>query len=367
MSVTPINKAAATGLSQIWFTRCPVPTASGLAFKLGWLADEFASDGIAIATLQEEAAGSPLARHHYDHELPELIREGGNMLALAARAQGAPNRLIGLTWIDEGQAIIVRPDSGITEARHLKGLRAALPAFSQRPIQSHTRGSSIARGMTLHGFKGVLASADLTLDDVRFVEVEDRLSATAGLAADAAGDRQGLQGLWAGLTHLAEGRVDAVYVKGAAAVDAARRLGVVVGIDIDKLPEQRFRVNNGTPRPITVHQSLLDNHLDLVVRFLDQTLKAADWAAQHLEGVHKILEGETRGSADAVTVAYRDGFHRSLHPDLSAERVALFRQQKDFLLLHGFLDADFDLDAWIDYRPLEAAYQLRAARLAAAA
>jgi len=364
MSVTPINKAAATGLSQIWFTRCPVPTASGLAFKLGWLADEFASDGIAIATLQEEAAGSPLARHHYDHELPALIREGGNMLALAARAQGAPNRLIGLTWIDEGQAIIVRPDSGITEARHLKGLRAALPAFSQRPIQSHTRGSSIARGMTLHGFKGALASADLTLDDVRFVEVEDRLSATAGLAA---GDRQGLQGLWAGLTHLAEGRVDAVYVKGAAAVDAARRLGVVVGIDIDNLPEQRFRVNNGTPRPITVHQSLLDNHLDLVVRFLDQTLKAADWAVQHLEGVHKILEGETRGSAEAVTVAYRDGFHRSLHPDLSAERVALFRQQKDFLLLHGFLDADVDLDGWIDYRPLEAAYKLREARLAAAA
>jgi ABC-type nitrate/sulfonate/bicarbonate transport system substrate-binding protein len=345
-------------LKQLWFTRCPVPTATGLAYKLGWLTDEFARDGITLSTLQEDAPQSPLSRHHYDHELPQLIREGGNMLAIAARAQGAPNRLIGLTWIEERQAIIVRADSGITDARQLKGLKAALPAFSERPIQSHTRGSSIARGMTLHGFKGVLASAGLTLDDIKFVEVEDRIRDTS---------TAGLQGLWSGLKHLVNGTVDAVYVKGAAAVDAARRLGVVVGIDIDKLPEKRFRVNNGTPRPITVHQDLLDNHLDLVVRFLDQTLRAADWAADNLEGVHRVLQGETRGSADAVVNAYRDGFHRSLHPDLSPERLKLFRQQKDFLLLHGFLDADIDLDAWVDARPLAEAYRLREERLGKAA
>ena len=26
-----------SGLETIWFTRCPVPTATGLAYKLGWL------------------------------------------------------------------------------------------------------------------------------------------------------------------------------------------------------------------------------------------------------------------------------------------------------------------------------------------
>ena len=40
-------------VDQIWFTRCPVPTATGLAYKLGWLNDEFARDNIKIATLQE--------------------------------------------------------------------------------------------------------------------------------------------------------------------------------------------------------------------------------------------------------------------------------------------------------------------------
>ena len=344
------------GLQQLWFTRCPVPTATGLAYKLGWLEQEFAPDGIAVATLQEQPAGSALARHHYDHDLPELIREGGNMLALAARAQGADTRLIGLTWIDEGQAIIVRAGSGLRQAAQLKGLRVALPAYVDHPIAAHVRGCSIARGMTLHGVKGVLAFAGLSFDDVRLVEVE------AALRRD--GPAGGLQGLWAGLEHLAAGRVDAVYVKGAAALDAARRLGLEVGIDIDALP-QRYRVNNGTPRPITVHRRLLEEHPELVARFLAQGLRAADWAAGNLAGVQRVLQDETRGSAQAVSDAYRDGFHQALHPDLSPERLALLRRQADFLLLHGFLDADIDLDAWTDHRPLAAARLLLLEREAA--
>lgn len=57
-------------LEQIWFTRCPVPTASGIAYKLGWLGDEFAADGLPVSTLQE---ARQLGHHHYDHELPGLF------------------------------------------------------------------------------------------------------------------------------------------------------------------------------------------------------------------------------------------------------------------------------------------------------
>jgi ABC-type nitrate/sulfonate/bicarbonate transport system substrate-binding protein len=121
-------------------------------------------------------------------------------------------------------------------------------------------------------------------------------------------------------------------------------------------------VNNGTPRPITVHEDLLNDHFDAVVSFLDQTLRAADWAADNLDGVRAILQGETRSGSAGVTTAYGEDFHKTLHPDLSAERLQLFEQQKKFLWLHGFLDADFAFDNWIDPRPLEAAYQLRAAR-----
>jgi len=331
-------------IDQIWFTRCPVPTATGLAYKLGWLNDEFAPDGIKVSTLQD--APRELQRHHYDHQLPTLIREGGNLLALAARAQAAPTRLIGLTWIDEWQAILVRPDSAITKPEHLRGKRLALPAFIEHPIKDHIRGSSIARGMSLHGYKGALSIAGLTLDDVKLVEVQ------SGWRNNANQDNRGLGELWAGLQDLIEDKVDAVYVKGASAVDAAKRVGAVVGIDLDSYADLKTRVNNGTPRPITVHEDFLENHGDLVARFLYQTLRAADWAKTNINGVRDILQGETRAGSEGVETAYGDDFHLSLGPTLSPERIELFRQQKDFMLIHGLLDRDIDLDAWVDHRPL---------------
>lgn len=332
-------------IDTIWFTRCPVPTATGLAYKLGWLDAEFAPDGIKVSTLQDNR---DLGRHHYDHQLPSLIREGGNLLAIAARAQGAPSKLIGLTWIDEAQAILVRPGSGISRPEDLKGKRIALPAWSEKPDAAHVRGSSIARGMSQHGIKGALAYAGLTFDDVHFVEVGQQRQ-TGG------DDRAQLQSLWTGLPDLVEGRVDAAYVKGASAIDAAQRLGLEVGIDLDALPDRRWRVNNGTPRPITVHQDLLDNHFDLVVRFLERTLAAADWARTNQARVREVLGEETRAGAQSVQRAYSDETLADLHPDLSDERLALFAQQKTFMHVHNLLDRDFALADWVDARPLEAA------------
>jgi ABC-type nitrate/sulfonate/bicarbonate transport system substrate-binding protein len=341
---------------DLWFTRCPVPTATGIAYKLGWLTDEFAPDNVALHTLQE--SGSELARHHYDHRLPTLIREGGNMLAIAARAQGEPTKLIGLTWIEESQLILTRADTGIAGAADLKGRRLALPGWSKNEIPSHVRGTSIARGMSLAGYKGALASAGLTFDDVELIEVEDRLRNIGGSGRDLEARRSGVGRLWP-IQALVEGQVDAIYVKGASALDQAREAGLVVAIDLDALPDPRFRVNNGTPRPITVHQSLLDEHFDLVARFLAVTLRAADWVAAQPNRLREILEFETAGSAAAVDQAYAK-LHEGLHPTLDADRLALFEQQKKFLFTHGFLDADFALDDWIDPRPLEAARAINA-------
>ncbi len=342
--------------NEIWFTRCPVPAATGIAYKLGWLAEAFEADGIALRTLQESSA--ELGRHHYDHRLPTLIREGGNMLAFGARAQGEPTRLIGLTWIEESQLILARPGSGIRSAADLKGKRLALPGWNNNPIPEHVRGTSIARGMSLAGYKGALASAGLTFDDVKLIETPDRLRNIGGAGRNIEPRNNRVGGLWP-FAALVDGAVDAIYVKGAAALDEAGRLGLEIAIDLDALPDPRFRVNNGTPRPITAHQSLLDDHFDLVVRFLQVTLRAADYVSEHVGSLREILEFETAGSAGAVDQAYAR-LHEGLHPTLDHERLALFDQQKRFLFTHGFLDADFALADWIDRRPLEAAYALNA-------
>ena len=71
-------------IDTLWYTRCPVPTASGIAHGLGTLADAASGAGLDFRILQD--ADAQTALHHFDHQLTGLIREGGNVPALAARA-----------------------------------------------------------------------------------------------------------------------------------------------------------------------------------------------------------------------------------------------------------------------------------------
>jgi ABC-type nitrate/sulfonate/bicarbonate transport system substrate-binding protein len=329
---------------HIWLTRCPVPAASSLAWSLGWMGEAFAQDGIDVRWIREGGLNLVAADPEQQERL--LFREGGNIQALAARALGAPTRVIGLTWIDERQAIMVRADMPVLDPRDLRGLRFALPVFAR------TRGESIGRGMALHGIKSALGLAGLTLEDARFVDVPAPPVEQPSMI--------GLRRLWGGLDWLADGRVDAVYVKGAAAQQVAQDLGLVVGIDLDAYPSRLARVNNGTPRPITVHEHMIEHHFDLVVRFLDQTLRAADWASANADALKPILARETMSSIAGVEAAYRNDFHRSLHPDLSTERVDMLRMQAEFLRLHGFLEGAVDIDRWVEPAPLETAISRRA-------
>ncbi|GHB75149.1 monooxygenase [Streptomyces viridiviolaceus] len=324
----------------LWFTRCPVPTATGIAADRGWLSEAFAPDGIAVRSLQERAPDVDAAARstHYTHALPALFREGGNVPALWARSRGESTRLIGLTWIEERQTILVAPGSGIRGAAALRGLRLALP---RHPVPI-----DFWRAMAVRGFEGALASAGHGLEDATRIDVP----------ADGRG------GQWsAELAALARGDVDAVYVKGAVAVEAARRAGAEVAVELDDLPDRVHRVNNGTPRPITVHQRLLDEHPDLVDRFLAQLLRAADWAAEQPDEVARILGAETGAGAEGVRGAYRPGTHRSLHPDLSADRLDLLARQEVSLRGHGFLPEPVDVRAWADPEPLRRARRRRAA------
>jgi 2'-hydroxybiphenyl-2-sulfinate desulfinase len=341
-------------LTHVWYTRCPVPTASGLAYSLGWLTEELGSGGLQVGILQD--GPRELIRHHYDHQLIGLFREGGNVPALAAYAEGAPTRLIGLTWIDELQAILVRPDSGITRPEHLKGKRVAMPVWGA------TRGLSFPRAMSLHGIEDTLARGGLTYHDVRFVEVPTEAGEavrTDYLSPDG-------RSWWHGIDYLARGEVDAVYVKGAAAAEDARRAGVVVGIDLDTYPDPRYRVNNGTPRPITVHERILAEYPELVVKFLAQSLRAADWAADNLDEVRAVLQRETRSGPEGVVAAYRNDFHKDLHPSLSDDRLHLLARQAEFLYARGFLDKPVDVYAWASHEPLRLAREsLAQSRVAA--
>ncbi|MEV6333722.1 ABC transporter substrate-binding protein [Nocardia vinacea] len=329
----------------LWYTRCPVPTASGLAHSLGWLGDTAAQSGLQFGVLQD--AGPELAAHHFLHDLSGLVREGGNVPAIAARAQGSQTRLIGLTWIDEAQAILVGPESEIATPAELAGLRIGIPAWAQDQARS------FPRAMALHGFASALRLGGLTLADVTVVEVGVERNPQVRTETQSARRTT----TW-GVAELLRGAVDAIYVKGARAQEIAREHGLRVAVDLDATESKRLRVNNGTPRPITVHEDLLQARPEVVIGFLAQSLRAADWAASNLDGVRDVLQRETLSGPEGVVAAYGADFHKDLHPSLSDERVELIGVQKQFLYTHGFLAADFDLESWVAREPLVRAREL---------
>ncbi|GII84124.1 monooxygenase [Sphaerisporangium siamense] len=324
-------------MQELWYTRAPEPTATGIAADLGWLDDEFAPEGIAVRPFRETTgldghAGGPLRT---------LLHESGNVPALWARSRGASSRLVALAWAETPQVILTRAHVTIREPEDLRGRRLGLPLRPDVPVD-------VERATALRGLRNALWAGGLTLNDVHLIDVP----VTPGAAAPE-------------LDALARGEVDAVYVGNAAVLHAAETRGLPVAIDLGVHPDKRVRVNDATLRLITVDQLLLDIRPDVVARFLRVLLDAADWAAAYPRQA-VLLAGEnddgapgrrtppqrTPGSGwDAPPPGLAD-----LRVDLSAERLGLLAEQERFLRSHGFLESAVDVHGWADDTALAAAH-----------
>lgn len=336
----------ASDLHSLWYTRCPVPTPLGLAVQLGWFADEFGDDGITLRSIQETS--DPAAQEsHYDHTLPHSFRQGGNIPAIWARSRGADTRVIGLSWTDEYQAVLALPGSGVARARDLKGRRIGLPV---NPISI-----DFNRATALRGFAKALELDGVALSEVERVDaVNDDHDGAGGIASGEGFRRRRRHGYRAEALALVRGEVDAIYVKGALGLETARLLGAHVVAHIGFHPDPKVRINNGTPRTLTVDQALIDAHPDVVARFLARVVEAGDWARAHPDDTFAYLAREAGSSIDWVRAAYGDAAPQRLGTFLNEEAIAALGDFKDFLFDHGFLDADFDVPGWIDPRPLDA-------------
>ncbi len=100
-----------TPLSEIWYTRCPVPTPVGLAAQLGYLEKTFADVGVALKSIID-SPDRAIRQSHFNHTLEWSFRHGGNVPPIRARSEGRNTRLVGITWTDEFQAIITLPHTG---------------------------------------------------------------------------------------------------------------------------------------------------------------------------------------------------------------------------------------------------------------
>lgn len=339
----PASEPAGGDAADIWYARCGGATASTIAIQRGWLQEEFATSGLRVQAVQG-AAERAIRDSHFDHRLPAMFREGGNIPPIWARSAGQDTVVLGITWVDEWQGILVREDSSIRGIEDLVGKRLAAP----RHDGSLT---DFSRGMALHGFDTVfkLIGRDAARDAL-FVDI----------VADASDHRGNARGTRTGDTPraaLLRGDVDAIYAKGGWG-GSASRAGLRQIFDINTLADHTLRINNGTPRPITVGRRFLAEEPELVERYLAVLLRTGKWAAEHPQEIIADLAAESGSDAAAIVHGYSDRVHLRLLPSLSDEYIRGLTIQKDWLRDWGFLAADFDVADWIEPGPLAAAERL---------
>jgi ABC-type nitrate/sulfonate/bicarbonate transport system substrate-binding protein len=344
-------------IQSIWYTRCPVPTPLGLAAHLGWLDQEFTHDGITVRSLQETQTAS-LRASHIDHTLEHSFRQGGSIPALWARAAGADTRVIALTWVDETQSIITTPESGIRSVKDLRGRRIGLPVREGERID-------IFRAAALRGFISALALEGLSLDDVGRIDVpatsvRDGASFVASRETTFSNPSSVTsRRLYAAeAAALVRGEVDAIYVKGSLGLETAYLIGARTVIDIGFHPDPKVRINNGSPRPVTVNAATLEERPDIVARFLARVLDVDGWARDHRQEVLAYLGRETGSGEDWLRLAYGEHVHERFRTDLDEASIVALDDFKRFLVEWGFLAHDFDVRAWIDARALTLAERL---------
>ncbi len=325
---------------ELWYSRCGAATASAIAIRRHWLEAEFSGGGTVLRSLRDSEEQA-IRDAHYHHEKTGLFREGGNIPPIWARARGSDTAVVGITWLDEFQGILSRADGDIRAIGDLAGKRLALPL--------HRNLIDFQRGAALHGFVTALGLAGAKVSDIRFVDVPVVRYEGGGAAG----------GESAEVTALLDGRVDAIFLRFARGVRTARDPRFHQIININEQPDPLTRVNNGTPRPITVDRRFLERHPDLVARYLAVLLRTAAWAEQHPVEVLELLAADSTGSeVQDVLASHGPEVQRSFTPRLTETYITGLEAQKNFLRDFGFLAGDFDARAWVVAEPLLEAQRL---------
>jgi ABC-type nitrate/sulfonate/bicarbonate transport system substrate-binding protein len=330
-------------ISEIWYTRCPVPTPVGLAVQLGYLDETFAREGITLNSIID-SKDRTVRSSHFDHHLDYSFRHGGNVPPIRARSNGNPTRLVGITWTDEFQAIITLPSSGIKTTRDLAGRRFGIP---RRP-------PGIVDFMAATALKGLVSALSLeglTHKDVKIVDIELTESVLDGRDGPQLFGLRNRQPYGEEIAALLRGQVDAIYVKGTGGIAAANLIAAHVVAEFGFHPDPKVRINSGSPRVLTVDERLAEDRPDLVTRLLETLRRASDWAEAHPDEVRRFVAREVGASEEVVAAANGPDLHRHLNIGLEPELVAALGHYKDFLYEWGFLERDFDLNAWVDTRP----------------
>jgi ABC-type nitrate/sulfonate/bicarbonate transport system substrate-binding protein len=341
-----------TAPRTIWYSRCPVPTASAVAIGDGWLDREFARDGIDVRSLR----GSDDAGHrhrHYTHDHPMLFREGGIVPPLVSLARGGDLRLLALAGVDQFHAVVALPESGIAAPADLAGRRVAIPRRPGQPVD-------FPRPLARYYLAEALGRAALTEDDVRLVDVTSDEAFIGDGAADRTASlytaRDNVRLHSAEVLALVRGQVDAIVLSGGHGRAISALIGAEPVIDLSNPDPGRWQPNH--LRVLTASTAIIDTRPDLVVRYLATLLAAAGWAAAHPRAARRTVAAEEGLAEEWVDQGYHPALPAHLGLALDDADLAALQRRASFFYDHGFLDAVIDVADWIAPDLLQRAQQL---------
>jgi len=338
--------------TPIYYTRCPVPTASGIAFQTGMFADAFEDSNYVVPNIVE--LGPDHQDVHYTHSIDMFIREGGASPPIWARANGVDSVVLGITFMEECQGIFVRADDPVETVAGLAGRRLALPVWPRLVF-------NFWRFAAQKGLVSALKVHDVSADAVAFVDIvegwdpsERRNVGRDDLEKPARCEYRGQ------LEALLSGEVDAIFGKGPEAGllqrEAEGRIRLLY--DVRTAPGIAERINNSPPRLLTTSRHVVEEHFDAVVCYLRTAIRAANWARANPVEARDLIARECSIDANEIESYLEPDYHDKFLPRLDADLVDAIAVVKSFLHEYRFIDQDFPLEEWIEPGPLAQAYRL---------
>ncbi len=340
-STVPLN------WKEVYYTNCPLVSASNVDQELGWTKEEFKKIGVSYAFMRSTRGNDWYP--HYIHNLDNLIRFGGLFPPVHVQADIRRTRLLGVTHAPrEGGCMMVRSRDDIYRMVELKGKKIGL-SKSLNTIKNDWWRIQEEQGIEL-----MLRMNGMTRKDVEIVEfpyADDWYDKPEMLDP-----MENPSELWLKRDHkrdlafrpletaLERGTVDAIYTQSV----VFQRLQEVTGKfkaieDLSRYPDWTLQVAN-IPATITCSDVMAEQHPELVVTFMKGMIKVGRWANEHKHAAAAILDKQTFYLD--VEHTYEGIKHIDLVPNLSPQNLASVEIGKDFMLSHGYIKRDFDVNQW---------------------
>ena len=332
--------------NEVYYTNCPLVSASNVDQELGWTREEFKKIGVKYGFLRSVRENNWYP--HYIHNLDNLIRFGGLFPPIAVRADVRRTRLLGVTHVYEGGCLLVRARDDIYRMDELKGKKIGITR-SLNTIKNDWWRIQEEQGIEL-----MLRVNRMTRDDVEIVDFpypDDWYDNPAMLDP-----MENPSELWLKRDHkhdlafrpletaLETGVVDAIYTQSHVFQRLQEATGKYKAIeDLSRYPDWTLQVAN-VPAVITCTDEMAEEHPELVVTFMKGMIKVGRWANEHKHAAAAILDKQTFYLD--VEDTYRGIKDVDMVPNLSPQNLVSVEIGKDFMLGHGYIANDFDVHEW---------------------